>query len=432
MIKGKSTIQLFDGNTGREVYRAQDENMVTNAVENLLNPPGEWVFSGADFREVYKNVTPIYSRALGGIMLWKDNLPESAEQILPPPNAVEVAHAGGAYTGTDTSRGSYNATESGKIENGYRHVWDFGTDRGNCTFSAVTLTSLAGGRTGWSYHKDMSPFYDSHYRFNNSDSSMQYITGLEAVAGVGSAYRFLGRFRKNVYTFIRYESGTPIITDVETQNPSKLGVLTNLSSYTAQNKFTDTKLSSALCSNINISFVTEDGRIMLSKSSGGTMTVSFIDPVSKEVTEQKTFSGNFTDSYTAAYFGGKYYLTKNTGSASKLVAIDDDGSETDTGITSPSGYAYVLGGRLYVPVNNSVKATANGTDFVQLLPPVISGSAGIVYDYDRKLPYVLYSYNGSAMIIRNYLATINNLSAAVTKTDQQTMKITYEIYQTAP
>ena len=296
MIKGKSTIQLFDGNTGREVYRAQDENMVTNAVENLLNPPGEWVFSGADFREVYKNVTPIYSRALGGIMLWKDNLPESAEQILPPPNAVEVAHAGGAYTGTDISRGSYNATESGKIENGYRHVWDFGTDRGNCTFSAVTLTSLAGGRTGWSYHKDMSPFYDSHYRFNNSDSSMQYITGLEAVAGVGSAYRLLGRFRKNVYTFIRYESGTPIITDVETQNPSKLGVLTNLSSYTAQNKFTDTKLSSALCSNINISFVTEDGRIMLSKSSGGNMTVSFIDPVSKEVTEKKTFSGNFTDS----------------------------------------------------------------------------------------------------------------------------------------
>ena len=85
-----------------------------------------------------------------------------------------------------------------------------------------------------------------------------------------------------------------------------------------------------------------------------------------------------------------------------------------------------------MPVNNSVKATANGTDFVQLLPPVNSGSAGIVYDYDRKLPYVLYSYNGSAMIIRNYLATINNLSAAVTKTDQQTMKITYEIYQTAP
>ena len=41
MIKGKTKIQLFDGKTGGEVYRAEDENMVTNAIERLLNPPVE-------------------------------------------------------------------------------------------------------------------------------------------------------------------------------------------------------------------------------------------------------------------------------------------------------------------------------------------------------------------------------------------------------
>lgn len=427
MIKGKTKIQLFDGKTGGEVYRAEDENMVTNAIEKLLNPPVEWLFAGTDFRDLYKNVTPIYKKALGGIMLWKDPLPESAEQIIPPAEAVEVAHAGGAYTGSDTMRGSYNANESGKIENGFRHVWDFGTDRGNCTFSAVTLTSLAGGSAGWSAHRDPAPIYDTPQRFSETSILTQHPTGLQPVAWSDYNARFLGCFRKNIYTFIKYESNGLTVTDIETQNPAKISLMSDLTSALSQNKYTVTRLT-GICGSVMSAFVTEDGRVMFLKNSGGTATVTFIDPVTKEILETKSFNRDYLDAYSTAYYKGNYYLARYADGKIYVMCVDEDGNETNTGITNPSGTASILGGRLLIPSGSSLMASSDGINFIALQSNANSGSGGFGYHYENRLPFVPLCYNGSMMILKNYLATINNLSAPVVKTDQQTMKITYEIY----
>ena len=39
MIKGRATIQIFDEKTGDVVREIHEENMITNAVDTILNPP---------------------------------------------------------------------------------------------------------------------------------------------------------------------------------------------------------------------------------------------------------------------------------------------------------------------------------------------------------------------------------------------------------
>ena len=39
MIKGKATIQIIDEKSGETVREIHEENMITNAVDTILNPP---------------------------------------------------------------------------------------------------------------------------------------------------------------------------------------------------------------------------------------------------------------------------------------------------------------------------------------------------------------------------------------------------------
>lgn len=63
----------------------------------------------------------------------------------------EIGHAGISNTSTDKSIGTYNANESGRIENGkgYRHVWDFASDRANGEISCICMTTKDGGTCGY-------------------------------------------------------------------------------------------------------------------------------------------------------------------------------------------------------------------------------------------------------------------------------------------
>ena len=47
MIKGRATIQLFDEKTGEVVHELHEENMITNAVDTILNPP-DYIEIGMD------------------------------------------------------------------------------------------------------------------------------------------------------------------------------------------------------------------------------------------------------------------------------------------------------------------------------------------------------------------------------------------------
>ena len=143
MLKGKTQIILTDVNTGKqEVY--EDKNLVTNALDKIIN------IEMAMNHPLDSYMLPIATRALGGLMLFDGTLTEDPANIHFPAEAHLVGYAGQDVNTNDKFRGSYNAIESGRTDEGYVSVWDFGTGQANGTIKAVARTS---------YHIGANPFY---------------------------------------------------------------------------------------------------------------------------------------------------------------------------------------------------------------------------------------------------------------------------------
>ena len=121
MIKGKATIQLFDEKSGEVVKELHEENMITNAVDTILNPP-DYIEIGMDsdndrsFNMLRDFAGNIADTAFRGVIVCRDKIPEDGNNMMLPWTNEEIGHAGIANTNTDTSIGTYNANESGRID----------------------------------------------------------------------------------------------------------------------------------------------------------------------------------------------------------------------------------------------------------------------------------------------------------------------------
>ena len=153
MIKGRATIHLFDEKTGEVVKELHEENRITNAVDTILNPP-DYIETGMD-TENDRSYNPLRDflgnladTAFRGVIVCRDKIPEDSNNMMLPWTNEEVGHAG--ISNTDTTIGTYNANESGRIENGkgYRHVWDFASDKANGEIGCICLTTKDGGTCG--------------------------------------------------------------------------------------------------------------------------------------------------------------------------------------------------------------------------------------------------------------------------------------------
>ncbi|MBD5113553.1 MAG: hypothetical protein HDT42_13630 [Ruminococcaceae bacterium] len=156
MIKGKAKIQLFDGKTGEIRHEIYEENMITNAVDTILNPP-DFIEMGMDctedrsfnmLRDLHGDIADTVFR---GVIVCRDKIPENGDNMMLPWTNEEIGHARIANTNTDSKIGTYNENESGEIENGkgYRHVWDFPSDKSNGEISCICLTTKDGGTCGY-------------------------------------------------------------------------------------------------------------------------------------------------------------------------------------------------------------------------------------------------------------------------------------------
>ena len=155
MIKGKATIQIIDEKSGETVREIHEENMITNAVDTILNPP-EYIETGMDaendrsYNPLRDFVGNLADTAFRGVIVCRDKIPEDGNNMMLPWTNEEVGHAGISNTNTDTTIGTYNSNESGRIENGkgYRHVWDFASDKANGEIGCICLTTKDGGTCG--------------------------------------------------------------------------------------------------------------------------------------------------------------------------------------------------------------------------------------------------------------------------------------------
>lgn len=153
-LKGTMVMELTDVNTS-EVETITEENMVTSAVNHILglNPMGIFYKASGEYDDMVMwntNLLPICPNMIGGILLFSKVLEENAENIYVQSDNLPVAYASNNVNSTaNTARGSLNPTESKALDHGYKFVWEFTPSQGNGTIAAVALTSAQGGQNGF-------------------------------------------------------------------------------------------------------------------------------------------------------------------------------------------------------------------------------------------------------------------------------------------
>lgn len=135
MIKGIAKLTFKDSKTGHIIHEEKHENALTPALERIY--AGD--LSGTID---YSKVAPLFSRLLGGCLLFNGSV-NASDVFLPKAQAATLTAHAGQNPGTsdpDPKRGSPNIDVSGPIENGYKWTWQWSETRGNGRISHIVLT----------------------------------------------------------------------------------------------------------------------------------------------------------------------------------------------------------------------------------------------------------------------------------------------------
>ena len=402
---------------------------------------------------------PIAQKAMSGVLLWDENIAEDPSIVIKPDKVHEVGHAGTPYSGTDIYKGSYNENESGAIEGGYRHVWDFDTDKANGTIKCISLTSQNGGNVGYHYYSDSGThplynqkfFHSSNYYINPSHNNdfveytgdMQgrcfYIKKLE-----GEGLRIYKRYGLNLY-YCDVHHLTDVLSILQERTPAMEKAV---------------QLPITLISKDDSVYV-YDGKINEINTSGSTLRHLTFDLEGKSLSD-KTVKLPFSMRYNyspAVYRDGYYYCIGQETDNGNVKKIDAEGNlistivpdvqkssvlATGVAINDFSGniiYSFVsnsYSNSVYIMIIDSedhsywmagtsdIMTPCDGTIGSECKPQVIQLD-------NMKTPFLFisdgyYAFRAVPFINTGYLATINNLQTPIVKTPAQTMKITYEIY----
>lgn len=434
-MEGKATFTLTNAKTGRTVRQFTEHNLVTDAVKRILAPPGYAIMNSFNWSGFLSEALPLYKTLFGGIMLLGNNITESAGNVMLPPGYVPVATAGDAYSGACTTRGSLNLNESYETENGYHFTWDFGTDKANGTICCAALTSRIFGNTGFGNDENTGSL------ILNPDTLSMTSPRSKFCMGSGQYICTIGE-RSHIYYKLNSDK-TIKLSVVKTVNPDSLGINDSGSlSSVLQPDFTiDVTLPIDISDGMSPFYDSTNSTLyFFSKaalSDGVTISCAGIKLTDYSVVSAGTwlFSQEHRNIGVAAYFKGLLYAGDNFGlysmdNTNNLTTLSDDGCNNE-------GWFFVVNGTLYVAYySGKCKAIQNGSVYKL---PIISyyglGSStdisapyypGYVMEFPRNTSVGL-NQDPFLCLATNYLATINNLSEPLEKTNEHTLKITYDI-----
>ena len=487
-VKGKTVIELTDVNTGK-VEKHEDSNMITNGLQEFLDPCGSWgIYPFA--KDTVRN-SAVRNTLTGGIFLFDSKLDENVTNTYANASVKMVGNGAlGISNGTSvTELGSYNATESGvQADGSIKYVYDFLTSQANGTIQSVCLTSKVGGYMGYG-NESLKRVYDAG--LNNTDyQNMLY-----------KSVNFLWFNDNNYPTCMMYavynedavyvvdprciSSSTPVgeLHWTKTKkiriNKYRLGV--------SSVGLTDYNYINSLIKSYDVD-IPQDIIDYMSYGSGSYYT-NYICPVADGNKREIfiVFSKNTSDCANGNFFWvmkidkdmqvTSYRVTNNTGYNIYKVAIRTDRDDYNTfaidndyfwGWLQKNGNYNLVGikyadstqiietdvytsGNLeitktydnmleYGPIYVSNGVIRNRDVFNTVRKKTLTVNGLLAYDTrykvlfaDRKGLYLFYNGSGTFYLIKDprYLATINNLSEPVVKTASKTMKITYILTQEA-
>lgn len=462
-MKGTTVIELTDVNTGKvETYK--DENMITNAISQLFSNNIEGMLYGIQGSNTVNwndYHLPICPNAIGGILLFSDTLEEEVNNIYAPSVNPCVGYASNNVNSTaNVMRGSLNLTESGKIERGYKYVWDFATSQGNGTISAVALTHKRGG-VGY-----VGDTYDAGSRWlqmknvSNGTSGVTSNTYVDVVEinfegnhqvaiSINKSNQLIIKkvrkcFRDIGLNFSLREEGDEVL---ETVTLTPQNFVSSLSSGNGYYDFIDGKngywygfFSGGNSSgNASVKWIRikkadysfEEGTWTLNNARITTCGYRY-DYGGYPSREVRSVIRNGYVYFMHYSRTGVYKVNLNNSADVTYIAFgftsNFSGGE-NYGSTYMWNYGdWIMGSDFVIDTNDVVRKTANSRVLNYICTPL--------FQYGPyALSYGRYSYSSmsvykSMWFMCPYLASINNLSTAVIKTADKTMKITYTITET--
>lgn len=260
MLKGKTTIQLFDAKTGEKTDEVTKTNLVTNAVRNALGGAFNHLASGNAWSKGAVGMRSLYNlpegksfaQALyGGVLIFSKPIIEDVDHCLPTIEEIKsfIGSANqSASDGSDSFRGSINEGESEIGTNYVKFVWDFKTNECNGDIASICLTSDCGGAVGYGFDVKKESYIGRNLRnicnFTNDPVSIwdsKYRSDLRIHSGsytIGSSGALIGTSRKNLsyndsisynYSYIDGEYINIVIKGVDYRK--------NISKFTSKDKF---------------------------------------------------------------------------------------------------------------------------------------------------------------------------------------------------
>lgn len=463
MLKGKATIQLFDGETGKKVHEQTDHNLVTNAIYNLLNPDFDIKNMNTDIQKnIWASSTPMYNKLLRGVLLFDDVMPEDPDCIIPPSKAELIGHAGSEYSGTDLHRGTYNTNESGAIENGWRHVFDFATDKANGIIKSVALTSLSGGNAGFYFPTEKTMLRGPSYL--NSSSNTDSTTSDSLFLNSNANGKFVCNPKDGIFIFASLSSSAGTITFNKFERNYKkhgLGLFDeNFNTETFGAKLILSKTYSIPTmkgpNNYDISMSLADifsyaldGDNLIVFSTNGrreplTMMKSIISIETLElsssfITLDKEINNSVSIDGQSTLFDNKIYTLQGLTSEASQPKVDvftSTGTWLETKTITASNLHNMRGICTigdWICFGGAVQSFRGDKSVSRLHSTGYGNECYIRPLANAKPPYYAYHVNGDnarVIIFTPYLGTIDNLATPITKTDSQTMKVIYDIVET--
>ena len=464
-MKGKATIELFEN--GELVQKTEENNLVTNAAYNCVNPPIDIIlksyYNTSETKTGYLNrCLPLYSQIFSGIYLISENLEENKDNISPSWDILFnkiVGHAGGNYAGTSTLQGNLNTNESGFIDNGYKYVWDFGTDKANGIIKSIALTPYINGHNYDSSHNgslstfcfnelsyrnttdnDNSPYYRYWFSYNNYNAEEVEWKYLDNSYIYGAGRSTGNIYRCKLLDITNISLNSIVITNGQRITLEK--IWTNSSSVSSRctyyNNFLYTWTRSGASSilrkfsinNYNVELI-EEKIVTFNLPSGLSLYYSspynrFYDP------ETKIWYMFCKDSRTSTTVYGVFGFDEN-GDLIDDIYLNSQNYYNNIFILNLKDRKYFFIGSNGYPllpdgkIMNYLLKTGSGERYRQLhYYNEVNYPYFLIYKNDDNSSYGQETGVGIARTLPLY-STINVLSTPINKTNTQTMKITYEI-----
>lgn len=468
-FKGHVKIRLYNPNTWKQEI-IEGDNMITNALADIFASN----YCGA---LNYRNLLPLYSNMLGGVLCFNQNLDISSEgaadDYFIPDEGVNglIAHAGQTTfsdQSDDVKRGNPLSTSQVVTDGVITNAWEWGSAGGNGEIRSIALTHTDVGDAGLgsssSAFQALNPVINANFNGYSNKNAMwthtqSYNDNMVFFVGVdGYGYRF--NASGNTITLIKIPLAYAQ-TGLVAEHPFVDGDLIATKTIT-----TDTNYSSGY--NPSYCYVAETNRLWVfySTSAGKTVKVEEINLADwgtqdwHATNHDNAFNNLDTNvlpcynghpSQQLSYSNGSVYFPKPYTGTGMLVRgflrvnLTNTADQSDlTANVNPFGGVFptssahkVIVGNQFV-INNNVLYPCTASEDI--------GGTGInnVSRYqtlDQKIGLAnlcsYYRYNNAAdqsyyvAVSKFYLGTKYNLPTPVTKSNSQNMVITYTLTEVA-